>query len=196
MVNILFVQEDSIYKKIRMGTLECWDITRDARKWGGGTSIVAHPPCGFWCRLRGLSKPAPGEASLAPYTVKLVREYGGIMEHPAHSKLWGFENLPRPGTGKDGHGGWSLSLDQFWFGHKAKKPTWLYIVGCEERDLPPVPLRLDCITHVILATNKRGRLELSKKERSATPPAFAEWLVQAAEIINSIKQKKQYDYKD
>lgn len=178
-VAVLFARADSIYKT--MPGLDVWDIERDARKWSGGSSIVAHPPCRAWGRLRQFCHAAPGERLLAPYAVHLVRCYGGVLEHPAESTLWGDQSLPRPGQFPDQFGGYSIAVDQFIFGHRAEKSTWLYIVGCDPDDLPFLPIRGGSPTHCVRPTKAYPRLpSITKREREATPPEFAAWLVEVA----------------
>lgn len=124
---VLFARTDSIYK-----TLDCevWDAQRDALNWKGGAPLVAHPPCRSWGRLRKFAKPLPGEKDLARWAVSQVRTFCGVLEHPAWSTLWLDQGLPSPGDGVDSYGGWTLPVSQKWWGHKAEKLTWLYIVGC------------------------------------------------------------------
>ena len=181
-IAVLFIQEKSIYNKLGC---DCWDIIRDAKNFPGGKPVISHPPCRAWGRLYKLAKPSPGEKELAILAIKIVQENGGILEHPRNSKLFP-TYIPLPGS-KDKFGGYSISIDQFWFGHRCKKDTLLYIVGCDQKNLPPVPIRFDAITHVI-STNKRnkknkkcsGKKEVSKREREATPRALAEWLIKTA----------------
>jgi hypothetical protein len=89
-----------------------------------------------------MSRPKDGERELAFFAVEVVRAYGGVLEHPARSKLWPEYKLPRPGH-TDSFGGFTLPVDQHWFGHRAKKATFLYIVGTSPKDLPPIPLRAE-----------------------------------------------------
>jgi hypothetical protein len=89
-------------------------------------------------------------------------------------------NLP---TGKhiDEYGGWTLSINQSWFGHLAEKKTWLYIVGCSPSDIPQYPILLNAITHVISSSKKHtGKKECSKKMREETPILLAKYLVDLA----------------
>ena len=178
MVAVLFARADSIYKT--MQGCDVWDIERDALKWPGGCPAVMHPPCRAWGRLRHFANPRPGEKESAIWAVNQVRTWGGVIEHPAFSSLWKTAQLPCPGS-IDEFGGWTLPVLQFWFGHKAEKATWLYIVGCKPGSIPEIPLILGEATHVV-AQNRRHktRPELSKADRERTPQRFAEWLVDLA----------------
>lgn len=177
-VSILFAREDSIYKTLP--GCDVWDIKRNALNWPGGHPVVAHPPCRGWCRLRNFAKPAPGELDLGPWAVSMVRRWGGVLEHPAGSSLWRHCGLPRPGR-VDGFGGFCVSFPQWWFGHRAEKLTWFYIVGCSAESLPEVPLRLGR-SAVVVDTSKRGmpRKWISHSERDRTPLPMALWLCQVA----------------
>ena len=178
MVTVLFARRDSIYRT--MPGCDVFTLERDARTYAGSNAVIAHPPCRSWGRLRAFSKPQPGERALSLFAVDTVRRCGGVLEHPAHSSLWPTAHLPRPGA-TDAWGGWCLSIDQHWFGHRAAKATWLYIVGCRPSAIPPVPLRFEAITHLI-GTNRRTRRlpEVTKAEREHTPPALAQWLFELA----------------
>lgn len=191
-VSILCVRADSIYKTLP--NTDCWDAERDARNYQGPNPVVAHPPCRAWGCLRANAKPGPGEKELGPWAVGQVRKWGGVLEHPRASSLWKHCNLPRPGQGPDAYGGFSLDVEQFWWGHRAQKRTWLYIYGCKPGDVPAIPLKLGKAPRVI--TNVHGlragmpgyRKEVTKREREATPPAFAEWLVRlAARCTHNVK---------
>lgn len=180
-VAVLFARSDSIYKGFDLA--DVYDIDRDARNYRGDHPVVAHPPCRAWGRLRHFAKPRLDEKDLALFAVDAVRRFGGVLEHPTASTLWPAAGLPRPGAGRDEFGGWSIQVPQFWWGHRAEKSTWLYIVGCEPRGLPAIPLVLGEAPCVI-ATQKKGanrRPETSPPEREATPPAFAEWLLDLAQ---------------
>lgn len=182
-ISALFVRKDSVYKTLGV---DCWDIERDARLWPGGNPIIAHPPCRAWGKLSGFARPREGEKEYAIKCIEWIREYGGVLEHPAASRLWPFMNLPKPGK-VDEYGGFSICIDQFWFGHKAQKKTLLYVCGCTQADLPPIPLRFDAITHVIgfNKKNKFGRVDKTKKEvtraeREHTPVELAKWMIKVA----------------
>ncbi|SMC24275.1 hypothetical protein SAMN02745857_01805 [Andreprevotia lacus DSM 23236] len=179
-VAVLFARADSTYKSLP--GCDVWDAARDARCWNGGAPVVAHPPCRAWGRLRQFAKPRDDERDLAPYAIERVRAEGGVLEHPAHSSLWDVLSLPKPGQGRDEFGGWTLPVMQHWWGHRAEKATWLYIVGINAAELPEIPMVLGSSTHVIAQSKTRTnglrrrkgqagwRPEVSKAEREATPP--------------------------
>ena len=183
-VSILFARSDSNY--INIEGCDVYDIDRNALTFPGGTPVIAHPPCRSWGRLAHMARPRLGERALAPWAVYQVRENGGILEHPANSKLWRELSLPT-GTDLDQYGGYTLSVDQFWWGHKARKKTWLYVVGVPRAELPPMPLKFGRATHTIGACAKYKsaykRPEVSHAEREHTPPDLAKWLVSIARMI-------------
>ena len=191
MVAVLFARADSVYKTIH--GCDVFDIERNALTWPGGCQVVAHPPCRAWGKLHYFAKPRPGEKELAFFAVDAVRTFGGVLEHPKDSKLWDAAGLPRPGQ-RDDFGGWTLPISQHWWGHRATKMTWLYIVGASMHDLPDMPMVLGEGTHVITQSRVKGkdgtrlrkgmagwRPEVTKAEREHTPPSLAVWLVELAQ---------------
>lgn len=187
-VAVLFARADSCYK--RLPQCDVYDIDRDARTYDGPHPVVAHPPCRAWGRLRTFASPRPDERNLARLAVALVREFGGVLEHPASSTLWDSQRLPAIGGAADAFGGWTTGIHQWDFGHRAQKPTWLYIVGCRPSDMPDMPaLKLGEASHVIAQDRRRAdgirdahgrRPEVTKPEREHTPPDLARWLVELA----------------
>ena len=177
-VAVLFARADSVYKTLP--GCDVFDAERDARTYDGPWPVVAHPPCRAWGRLRTFANPRPDERNLARLAVALVREFGGVLEHPAGSTLWRSQALPQPGE-RDAFGGWTLAAPQFWWGHRAEKASWFYVVGCEPGEAPELPIRLGEPTHVV-QTKKRGdsRPHITKAEREHTPPDLAVWLVELA----------------
>ena len=189
-VAVLFARSDSVYKTLP--GCDVYDIERDARTWPGGAPVVAHPPCRAWGRLRAFAKPRSDEKDLARWAVSQVRQWGGVLEHPESSTLWADQRLPRHPNERDGHGGWTMPIHQWWFGHRAQKRTWLYIVGVNHWEVSDYPLRLgqsDCRirldkrrpdgTHI-----RKGDPDyqpiLGDAEREHTPPDLAVWLVELA----------------
>lgn len=171
MISILFARKKSVYNTLNV---DKWDKTRDARKWPGGSVIIAHPPCRGWGDHKWKSKHDESELRLAIMAIHKIRLWGGILEHPRKSKLWKEMNLPLPGL-KDKWGGYSICIKQSWFGHRAEKETLLYIVGIPEKELPPIPLSLDTITNTIE--------NMGQPEREHTPIKLAIWLIQTATLI-------------
>jgi hypothetical protein len=181
-VSALFVRSDSVYKTLP--GVDAWDSKRDATRWLGGNPCVCHPPCRGWGRLRQFSHASKAELSLAPFALACVQRWGGVLEHPAESSLWSGFPLPRPGQAPR-NGGYTIEVDQFHWGHRAEKRTWLYISGCGPDDLPPIPKREGKPTHCVRPTKRRPRLpSITKPEREHTPPAFAQWLVDVARRCN------------
>lgn len=189
-VAILFARADSVYKTLP--GCDVWDIERDARKWPGGLPVVAHPPCRAWGGLSHMAKPRPDEKELAPWAIQQVRAHGGVLEHPRKSKLWAELSLPAPGK-IDSFGGFTLPIWQYWWGHRARKATFLYICGIGPRQVPPIPLILGDAEFVVGTSGRRNdgtralsRPEISKPEREHTPLALAEWLVELARRCNGV----------
>jgi len=166
---VLYARRTSVYKALNA---DVYDEDRDARSYHRSAPVVAHPPCRGWGRLRGQAKVRPGELALALHAVAVVRRCGGVLEHPACSSLWKAAALPFPGEGCDEFAGWTYCVDQSWFGHRAPKRTWLYIVGVSAADLPNVPFELGLAS---------GRVEMmGVAERERTPEPFARWLLEVA----------------
>ncbi len=183
-VAVLFARADSSYKQIE--GVDVWDVERDARRWPGGCSVVAHPPCRAWGRLRQFAKPRPDEKDLARWAVAQVRNWGGVLEHPAGSTLWGDMGLPFPGL-FDAFGGWTLAAPQKWWGHKAEKASWFYVVGCAPRDIPSIPYVLGDAAYVVQSRKRNDyRPHISKAEREHTPPQLARWLVDLAAACTDV----------
>ena len=177
-VAVLFARRDSIYKTLP----ECdvWDADRDALNWPGGMPVIAHPPCRSWSQLRHFAKPREGEQELALWAVKKVRAFGGVLEHPAKSALWPAVGLPEPGY-RDSAEGWTLCVPQQWWGHPCEKMTRFYIVGCDPKDIPPIPFELGEARMVQSYSHKcRRRPQMPHKLREHTPPALGRWLVELA----------------
>lgn len=149
-----------------------YDATRDARTYRGPGPVVAHPPCETWGRLRQFSTANTRE--LAIVAVEQVRTFGGVLEHPAGSKLWEECGLPPPEyMFADQYGGRTYEIAQGDFGHAAPKLTWLYAVR-----LGPCPFHLP-------RGGQLGRVDrLGRYARKATPDRLAQMLVTWAATAN------------
>jgi hypothetical protein len=98
MIAVLFARNDSRYKDFNM--YDVYDINRDARTFCKKMPVIAHPPCRAWGMLSHMANPREGEKQLAYLALAQVRLNGGILEHPAGSRLWKEAPLPLAGGGK------------------------------------------------------------------------------------------------
>ncbi len=185
LISVLCVEKKSVYKDL---VEDCWDEERDMMNFDKKCAIVAHPPCAQWSRMRGLSTDDPYKKGLALKCIEIIRKNGGVLEHPRSSILWR-DILPLPGK-KDDYNGYSICVKQHWFGHKCDKETLLYIVGVSERELPDIRYSLDAVEYVVGDKKGNGKKPVSKRERSATPPLFAKWLIEVATKIEMKKNEK------
>lgn len=177
-VSVLFVARDSEYFSL---PVDCYDARRDALTFRGIGPVIAHPPCRLWSMLRSFSTAPEGERELAHFALLVVRRNGGVLEHPAGSKFWPAAGLPRPGAPPDQFGGWTLPVSQKWWGHRARKRTWLYIVGCAPADVPAMPIHMRPHQVVCAGPGSTSRLPgLGQLERDRTPRAFAWWFEELA----------------
>ena len=116
-VTVLYTMPRSVY--LGLPGVDCWDEQRDARKWPGGTPVVAHPPCAPWCQLRWVAKIRPGQKQFGQHAVKMVRRWGGVLEQPARSDLFRNQNLPLPSHGT--RLSYTIEISQLWMGHVCEK---------------------------------------------------------------------------
>jgi hypothetical protein len=182
MIAALYIDDRGPYPTL-LGPENCYGIGRDARLYSGPGPVVAHPPCGPWGKLRHLYQ--GGEHECAIRAVEQVRALGGVLEHPAHSRLWGPCVLPRPGEPADSFGGYTIEVCQCDFGHVARKRTWLYLVRVP-RERVHLPAAREP-THWASGSRNapRGPVPFgikvcSAQQRRRTPLEFARWLVTLA----------------
>lgn len=138
MISALFVEKDGCYFNVT--GVDPWDIDRDARNYAGPHPCVCHPPCARWGRFWHGSTRKPHQFKLGDdggcfeMALSAVMEYGGVLEHPAHSKAWDYFGLRKPIAGDGwqrsdmGHitnGYWVCYVEQGHYGHISRKPTWL-----------------------------------------------------------------------
>jgi hypothetical protein len=144
MVAALFVETDGAY--YGLPHVDPWDQARDARTYTGPHRVVAHPPCKRWGRYWGGAPRKPHQYRLGEdggcfaAALTAVRNYGGVLEHPKDSRAWGWFGLRAPPADggwieADGFGGWTCCVEQGFYGHMARKGTWLYAARVPLPDL-------------------------------------------------------------
>jgi hypothetical protein len=134
MIAALYVETGGVY--YGLPDVDPWDRERDARLYAGPWPVVAHPPCERWGRFWHGSTRKPHQFKLGAddgcfeTTLEHLDRYGGVAEHPADSHAWAVFGLPVP----DKAGGWRCDLlsgfatchvEQGFYGHFSRKPTWL-----------------------------------------------------------------------
>ena len=190
MIAALFVQKNGCYYDLN--GVDPWDIDRDARNYCGPNPVVAHPPCQRWGNLAfvnykrwGGDHNRPGNDSGCFASALLsVNRFGGVLEHPAHSRPFASYGIakPRKNNWYRSGIGWVCEVWQSAYGHRANKATWLYYVG----DNKPFDLIWDRPrgSHQIGHPDNRGKNKnkptLSSYEANATPILFRDVLVDLA----------------
>lgn len=187
-VAALYVERDGVYYG-RLG-VDPWDEQRDARLYAGPDPVVAHPPCQLWTNFAALNYRRWGGEHNRPgndggcfaSALRVVREFGGVLEHPAGSKAWPAHALmPPQGVGwqQCAPHEWVCEVWQSAYGHKARKRTWLLYCGL----IAPAQARWDrpAGTHQV-GWFDRIKPALGKREASRTPVAFADYLVGLARV--------------
>lgn len=188
MIAALFVATGGCY--FELADVDPWDVTRDARRYQGPHPVVAHPPCQLWINFAALNYARYGGEHNRPgndggcfaSALRSVRDWGGVLEHPAGSKAFVAHDLEVPSTM-----GWQKTLNneyvcEVWqsaYGLAARKRTWLLYVG----DLSPCKLDWRRLpgTHQIgvgFRANKKPRLRGAAA--SETPGAFRDALINLA----------------
>lgn len=208
MIAALYVKTDGAY--FGLDHVDPWDEERDARQYAGPYPVVAHPPCQrwgkmwagqpLWIKRTGERKKKGDDGGCFAAALAAVRKFGGVIEHPHGSHAWAHFNLnkpPRKGgwISADFHGGWTCCVEQGRYGHYARKPTWLYAVGCElpeldwghsEPSFPP-----EAIEKYGLAYCKRaGELAFQgggtdSAPRIGTPEPFRDLLISMARSVEA-----------
>lgn len=201
MIAVLFCDPKGVYASVPR--LDLWGEERDAHRYAGPHAVIAHPPCGRWCRLAGLvearyphlKKGEDGGCFAA--ALAAVRRFGGVLEHPAYSDAWAAHDLTPPawcGWSAGIEGGYSAHVEQGRYGHRAKKATWLYVYGVPLDRLPTLNWGRDvesgtgalvswCANHS--KKSEPGlRDRIGRKAASATPAAFRDLLVSIAASVD------------
>lgn len=205
MIAALYVETDGAY--VGLPGVECWDEARDARRYAGPWPVVAHPPCERWGRFYHGSPRKPHQLKLGAdggcfaAALAAVRRWGGVLEHPADSRAWAHYGLTPPPRGGGWHaadfaGGWTCYVEQGFYGHQARKATWLYACGvdtpalrwgCGEQRLDPKMVE----RHGYAYARRKGLVSMvggkrKKQIRNATPPEFRELLLSIAATARSM----------
>lgn len=173
-VAALFCFADGAYSA--SSGVEVWDIRRDARLYAGPHPVVAHPPCRVWSRAQPDRSLVGKDGDCFRLALAAVREWGGVLEHPASSAAWTFYGLNKPPmaggwVNADFGGLWTCHVEQGHYGHPCRKATWLLAFGCELPSLRWGPSS----ALVSLASGFR-----SDKDRSRTPGPFRDLLLAMA----------------
>lgn len=195
-VAALYVQTNGCY--FGLPGVDPWDVRRDARKYAGPFPVVAHPPCDRWCRYapqveqRYQTKAQPDlferphrvgeDGGSFEHALASVRAFGGVLEHPVASLAWSAHGLAAPPPS----GGWVdagdgvgrvCRVEQGHYGHRARKPTWLYAVSDE---LPELQWG-ESEPKIVARRPRMGAVQyMSKRERAATPKEFRDLLLSIA----------------
>jgi hypothetical protein len=198
----LYVETNGCY--YGLDGVDPWDIERDARKYAGPWPVVAHPPCERWGRFWHGSTRKPHQYKLGDdggcfsRAFDAVREWGGVLEHPADSRAWDFHGIDKPARGggwvsAGSWGGFTCYVEQGHYGHFSRKPTWLYYVGTylPELNWSRLPQRLHPLALERYGYEKARRIGVMamvggkrKKEiRNATPVEFRDILLSMARSV-------------
>lgn len=200
----LYVEKDGCY--FDLANVDPWDEQRDARRYAGPHPVVAHPPCQRWGRFWHGSTRRPHQFTLGAdngcfaAALKAVRRWGGVLEHPADSRAWAHFGLNRPPrTGgweyADHLGGVTCHVEQGFYGHLSRKPTWLYAMvenppelhwGRGEQRLHPVALErygYEKARRIGMCAMIGGKDKT--RIRNATPISFRDLLIYIASTVRS-----------
>lgn len=191
MIAALYIDPNGCYAG--MPDVDAWCEVRDARNYAGPWPVVAHPPCQRWGNMAAVNYSRWGGDHNRPgndggcfaSALSAVREWGGVLEHPANSRAFAAHGLPEPvsiGWQRVLDGGWVCEVWQSAYGHRANKATWLYYFG----DSLPPEMQWDRIvgTHQIGFHDQRGKSRnkptLGRRESIATPIKFRDALINMA----------------
>lgn len=200
MIAALYVETNGCY--FGLAGVDPWDIERDARLYPGPFPVVAHPPCERWGRFSDgspLNKTfvTGDDGGCFASALASVRRWGGVLEHPAHSKAFAAHGIPAPpsaGWLRVGWQEWVCQVEQGHYGHPARKATWLYAVGPRPPELiwGPAEQRLPARRLAEQGYESARRCgivaNLSHAQRQRTPPAFRDLLISIAESCNAQAQ--------
>jgi len=195
----LYVETNGAY--FNVVDVDPWDEVRDARRYSGPHRVVAHPPCQRWGRYWHGAPNKPHQFRLGEdggcfaSALTSVRNYGGVIEHPADSKAWPFFGLKTPPKSggwvrADDFGGWTCHVEQGHYGHISRKATWLYAVDTHLPELMwgSCGQRIHPVAMERYGYEKARRIGMmamiggkdKTRLRNATPPEFRDLLLSLA----------------
>jgi hypothetical protein len=206
MIAALYVEKGGCY--YGLPDVDPWPEDRDARLYDGPWPVVAHPPCQRWGNFyagsplaikQGKRKHLGDDGGCFAAALRDVRKWGGLIEHPQGSRAWAFFGLNAPSRSggwiaADWQGGWTCRVEQGFYGHWARKPTWLLAYHC---DLPSLrwgfgARRLD--PAIVERWGLKRAIRLGEvgcvggggndTARIATPPEFRDMLLGIARTAN------------
>lgn len=183
MVAALYVETNGCY--FGLPNVDPWDIGRDARLYAGPNPVVAHPPCDRWHQLSAVNHKRWGyvindDGGCFAAALAAVREYGGVLEHPAESRAFKFHGIPEPVADS-----WQFTIDGDWvtevwqssYGHGARKRTWLLYRGSA---MPPLLEWRRVAGKFQIGFFDQKLPQLPKAERATTPKPFRDLLISIA----------------
>lgn len=187
-VAALYVEQGGVY--YGLDGVEPWGLPdRDARLYPGPHPVVAHPPCNRWAMPTAkMNQTRYGhvigdDGGCFARAIMAVEEFGGVLEHPAHSWAWRAFGLERPvkGAWLESRRGYVAHVAQSAYGHRARKATWLYHVGPRPADLDwSEPSGDACVTWGDYRAGQKNKPRLSRREAKATPIPFRDLLLSMA----------------
>ena len=187
MIAALFIAKNGTYWN--HPEIDAWDEERNAFLYKGPHPVIAHPPCQRWCKLAKFCQSRWGlrvgdDGGTFQFALSAVREFTGVLEHPAYSLAFKEYGLGRPIRGSwqpSPAGGWITEVSQCAYGHRAFKRTWLYTTV-------PNPIQMDWsepeVKYRVSGSRTKSkrypnrRKMLSKRESSSTPPLFRDKLME------------------
>jgi hypothetical protein len=186
----LFVETDGAY--FGLPGVDPWDQPRDARSYAGPHPVVAHPPCDRWHQLSAVNHKRWGwtinaDGGCFAAALAAIRDWGGVLEHPAESRAFRFYGIPKPVRGswqRTIDGDWITEVDQAAYGHRARKRTWLIYSG----DVAPPRLNWSAARGVLQIGHFDQKLPvMAKREALATPLEFRELLLTIARSAHQLR---------
>jgi hypothetical protein len=195
LIAALYVEKGGCYANLP--GVDPWDVHRDARLYPGPYPVVAHPPCERWGRFSDgspMNKTYTTGDDGGCFTAALasLRRWGGVLEHPAHSKAFSAHGIPHPpkrGWLQIGYREWVCQVEQGHYGHVARKATWLMVVGERPPELiqGPAPQKLPEKRLAEKGYKSAMRCGMvayqSHLQRQRTPPEFRDLLLSLAETV-------------